>query len=144
MMSNGPNSTPLPKAFLAEIAEELKGLEGDALDQFLREAGEDPTRLLERSAAAQLAARNALGKQRLDDARARIKSRRAGDTAILVSFDIAKKRSLLEAIRVRGEQTGNMTMAARNQKIESEADLDSVLEACLRLGVIDERGELKD
>jgi hypothetical protein len=143
-MPNGPKTTPLPEAFLAEIAEELRGLEGDALDQFLVEIGMDPTRLLAQSAAARVAARNALGKRRLEDARARVKQRRAQDAATIVSFDIAKKRALLEAIRVRGERTGEMTMAARNQKIESEADLDSVLEAYLRLGVIDERGEFKD
>lgn len=143
-MPNGPKTTPLPEAFLAEIAEELRALEGDALDQFLVEVGVDPTRLLAQSAAARHAARSVQGKQRLEDARARVKLRRAHSTATLVSFDLAKKRALVAAITVRGEQTGGMTIAARNRKIESEADLDSVLEACLRLGIIDERGELKD
>jgi hypothetical protein len=36
-----------------------------------------------------------------------------------------------------------MTIAARNQKIEDEADLDSFLEACVRLGLIDSEGNLK-
>jgi hypothetical protein len=37
-----------------------------------------------------------------------------------------------------------MTIAARNRRIESEDDLDSLLEAWLRLGVIDESGNLKE
>jgi hypothetical protein len=37
-----------------------------------------------------------------------------------------------------------MTLAARNRKIEAPEDLDSFLEACLRLGLIDEDGNLKE
>jgi len=39
-------------------------------------------------------------------------------------------------------RTNDMTIAARNQKIDDEGDLDSFLEACLRLGVIDSDGNL--
>lgn len=144
MMPQQPQSPSLRDALLAEIAEELGVLEGDALDAFLVEIGEDPDRLLAHSADARSAALAAQGKQRLDDARARVKARRAQNTATIVSFDIAKKRALLEAISIRGEKTGDMTLAARNRTIESEEDLDSVLEAFLRLGVIDEQGEIKN
>jgi hypothetical protein len=37
-----------------------------------------------------------------------------------------------------------MTIAARNRTIEDEKDLDVFLEACLRLGMIDSEGNLKD
>lgn len=37
-----------------------------------------------------------------------------------------------------------MTIAARNRKIADENDLDVFLEACLRLGLIDSEGNLKD
>jgi hypothetical protein len=37
-----------------------------------------------------------------------------------------------------------MTIAARNRRIESDDDLDSFLEACLQLGLIDESGKLKE
>lgn len=100
--------------------------------------------MLAHSAAAKIAALAAQGQDRLRDARAQVKARRAQNTTTIVSFDIAKKRALLEAIRIRGEQTGDMTLAARNRTIESEEDLDSVLEAFLRLGIIDERGEIKN
>ncbi|MFM9863455.1 MAG: hypothetical protein ACKVRO_07595 [Micropepsaceae bacterium] len=143
-MPNRPKTTPLPQAFLAEIAEELLSLEGGALDQFLLELGMDPGDLLAQSADAMAAAQKAQGRQRFEQARARVKAKRISNTATILSFDIAKKRALLDAIRARGEKTGDMTMAARNQKIESESDLDSVLEACLKLGVIDASGELKD
>lgn len=143
-MPQQPQSPSLADALLAEIADELSVLEGDALDAFLVEIGEDPDRLLAHSAAAKIAALAAQGQDRLRDARARVKARRAQNTTTIVSFDIAKKRALLEAIRVRGEQTGDMTLAARNRTIESEEDLDSVLEAFLRLGIIDEQGEIKN
>lgn len=143
-MPQQPQSPSLTDALLAEIADELGVLEGDALDAFLVEIGEDPDRLLAHSAAAKIAALAAQGQDRLRDARARVKARRAQNTTTIVSFDIAKKRALLEAIRVRGEQTGDMTLAARNRTIESEEDLDSVLEAFLRLGIIDEQGEIKN
>lgn len=143
-MSQQPQSPSLTDALLAEIADELGSLEGDALDAFLVEIGDDPARLLAHSAGARSAALAAQGKRRLEDARARVQARRAQNTATIVSFDIAKKRALLEAIRIRGEQTGDMTLAARNRTIESEEDLDSVLEAFLRLGIIDEQGEIKN
>ncbi len=143
-MPQQPQSPSLTDALLAEIADELGVLEGDALDAFLVEIGEDPDRLLAHSAAAKIAALAAQGQDRLRDARAQVKARRAQNTTTIVSFDIAKKRALLEAIRIRGEQTGDMTLAARNRTIESEEDLDSVLEAFLRLGIIDERGEIKN
>ncbi len=143
-MPQQPQSPSLTDALLAEIADELGVLEGDALDAFLVEIGEDPDRLLAHSAAAKIAALAAQGQDRLRDARARVKARRAQNTTTIVSFDIAKKRALLEAIRIRGEQTGDMTLAARNRTIESEEDLDSVLEAFLRLGIIDEQGEIKN
>jgi hypothetical protein len=143
-MSNGRKTEPFPEAFLTEIADELQSLEGEALDQFLANIGMDPGQLLAESDAARVAALSTQGRQRLEDARARVKKRGTESTAAVFSFDIAKKRAVLEAIRVRGEKTGEMTIAARNQKIDSDTDLDSLLEACLKLGVIDEHGELKD
>ncbi len=37
-----------------------------------------------------------------------------------------------------------MTLAARNQKVEAEEYMDPVLEACIRLGIIDENGNRKE
>lgn len=37
-----------------------------------------------------------------------------------------------------------MTLAARNQKLDAEEDMDAFLEACIRLGIIDENGNLKE
>ena len=56
----------------------------------------------------------------------------------------AKKRAIHSAVTKRVDITGEMTIAARNQRIESDDDLDSFLEACLRLGLIDESGKLKE
>jgi hypothetical protein len=57
---------------------------------------------------------------------------------------LAKKREVMAAIRDRADRTNEMTVAARNRRIEDENDLDVFLEACLRLGVIDSDGNLKE
>ena len=49
----------------------------------------------------------------------------------------------MAAVRDHADRTNEMTIAARNRKIEDESDLDVFLEACLRLGVIDSDGNLK-
>lgn len=143
MMPKDTKYSPLREALLAEVAEELDALDGAELDKFLLEIGEDPDRLVQQGGAALSAALAARGRRRFEDARAQLKTRTPVRTASIVTLDVAKKRALLEAIRVHGEKTGQMTLAARNRKIESEADLDSFLEACLKLGVIDENGEIK-
>ena len=143
-MSQDPKARSLPKALLAEIADELFTLEGVELDNFLREIGEDPDLLAQHHAAALQTAISIQGRQRFEDARLRLKAGKSLNTEKLFSLDAARKRELLEAIRVRGEQTGDMTMAARNRTVASEADINSLLEACLRLGVIDEDGSFKD
>jgi hypothetical protein len=61
---------------------------------------------------------------------------------LILSFDPARKREIFASGRKRADATGDMTMAARNRRIESKDDLDSLLEAWLRLGVIDESGDL--
>jgi hypothetical protein len=61
----------------------------------------------------------------------------------MTSWDIARKRQIFKAVQERSLQTKQMTIAARNQKIDAEEDLDSFLEACIRLGVIDQDGNLK-
>ena len=62
----------------------------------------------------------------------------------IFSFEPSKKREILSSVAKRVEVTGDMTIAARNRRIESDDDLDSFLEACLQLGLIDESGKLKE
>lgn len=139
-----PKQSSARDALLTEISEELLILEGAELEQFLKEIGEQPASLSEHHERALAAALAGQGKRRLEAARAELRSRPRPNSSNVVALDILKKRALLEAIRLRTEQSGEMTMAARNRKIESEDDLDSFLEACLRLGLINEAGELKD
>ena len=65
-------------------------------------------------------------------------------SASIFSFEPSKKREILSSVAKRVEVTGDMTIAARNRRIESDDDLDSFLEACLQLGLIDESGKLKE
>jgi hypothetical protein len=79
-----------------------------------------------------------------EEARRLIRQRKAADSGKILSFDLAKKKQIMAAIRDRADGMNEMTIAARNRKIEDENDLDVFLEACLRLGVIDSDGNLKD
>lgn len=145
MMANQPHVGRLGDALLTEIADELIKLKGEELAQFLTDIGEDPNALLEQSEAAMKSAVAEQGRARLSQARAALDAHRKANASVIVSFDLAKKRALFEAVKSKIDQTGDaVTIAARNQKIASEQDLDSVLEAFLRLGLIDEQGNLKD
>jgi len=54
------------------------------------------------------------------------------------------RRHIIATIKDRADKTNEMTIAARNRTIEDENDLDVFLEACLRLGMTDSEGNLKD
>ena len=68
----------------------------------------------------------------------------AFNVALILSFDPVRKREIFATVKKHADATGDMTIAARNRRIESEDDLDCLLEAWLRLGVIDESGNLKE
>ena len=80
---------------------------------------------------------------RLEQARQQLRQSTKVDFGKILSFDLRKKQQIMAAIRDHAARTKQMTIAARNQKIEDERDLDSFLEACLRLGLIDSEGNLK-
>lgn len=127
-----------------DIAAELQSLRGEALEEFLRELGHDPDNLIEMHEKALKAAQASQGKARLAAARAELDARPSSSSATILSLDIARKKVLAAAIEKRMRETGDMTLAARNRQSRPEADLDGFLEACLLLGVIDEKGDLKD
>jgi hypothetical protein len=84
----------------------------------------------------------AAGRKKFDAARILLTSNRLKSNVL--NLEASRKRNVFAAVKVRMESTGEMTLAARNKKIESEEDLDSFLEACVKLGVINENGDLKD
>lgn len=127
---------------LNEITEEISCLEGDALNEYLSEVGFDPKALLVDFEVSLKFLEASKGRRRFDAARAVLSS--SLPTAKLLNFDVSRKRTVFAAVKEKMAATGDMTVAARNQKIASEEDLDSFLEACIRLGVIDENGDLKD
>jgi hypothetical protein len=75
--------------------------------------------------------------------RRRVRQKKTADSGKILSFDVARKKQIMTAVRDHADGTNEMTIAARNRKIENENDLDVFLEACLRLGVIDSDGNLK-
>lgn len=133
----------LKQNLLDEIWDEIASLEGEELDEFLASVGLAPDDLLQDYAKALDAARAAPKRARFEEARLRVRQKAAGDFGKILSFDVAKKKEIMAAVKDHAARTGEMTIAARNQKIEDEADLDSFLEACARLGLIDDEGNLK-
>lgn len=138
----GADREPLRTRLLDEILEEMHGLEGKALDGFLVETGFDREALLASFNRSFRSFEATAGRRQFEAARAKL-SRGAPDRPSL-NIEASKRRSVYAAVQERVAVTGTMLVAARNKKIESPEDLDSFLEACLMLGVIDENGNLKD
>jgi hypothetical protein len=138
----GADRDPLRARLLDEILEEMHGMEGDALDEFFAETGFDRETLLASFNRSCRSFEAAAGRRKFEAARAKLShgatSRRS------LNIEASRRRSVFIAVQERVAVTGAMMVAARNKKIESPEDLESFLEACLMLGVIDENGNLKD
>lgn len=139
MMSTDRES--LRSQLLEEITEEMQGLEGEALDEFLSHSGFDPEQLLV-DFVGSVRSFEALEGRRLFEVAKIAVSAAAAESKVL-NLEESRKRRIFLAIKERMATTGEMTIAARNQKIDSEEDLDRFLEACLGFGIIDEDGDLK-
>lgn len=138
-------STPsFRETLIDEIIDEIDGLNANDLDAFLRELGEDPGAVLEAGKVVRKGAIAEAKLARLRNAQRELKASKTLNPTVLLSFDLDRKRAIFDRIRQRSEASGEMTLAARNKRIESDKDLDSFLEACLRLGLIDEAGEIVD
>jgi hypothetical protein len=129
---------------LEEIQQELLSLEGAALDEYLLALGLEPNNLLASFDAVFQDPEIAAKRRKFLAARQRSHATPLPVTASVLAFETSKKRAIFDALKKRVDSTGDMTIAARNRRIESDDDLDSFLEACLRLGLIDETGKLKD
>lgn len=134
----------LKEQLLSEIWDEVSSLKGRELNEFLNEIGLNSEPLLLHYANSVDAAGVAAQRARFEEARRHIRHQTGRPPAKIILFDLPKKRQILAAVRERTAKTNEMTIAARNQKIDAEQDLDSFLEACVRLGVIDEDGNLKE
>jgi hypothetical protein len=133
-------SLQLKLQLLDEIWEEISSLEGTELDDYLASIGLAPDSLVHDYAKAFDAATK---RERFEEARRQVRQTKVTDLGKLLSLDLAKKKRILNTIKDYADKTSEMTVAARNRKIEDEGDLDTFLEACLRLGLIDSQGNLK-
>lgn len=134
----------LKEQLLGEIWGDISSLNGQALDEYLTGIGLNPGVLLEDYAKGVDAASIASKRARFEEARHHVRLLAGAKDARIIALDLPKKRQIQAAIRERAARTNEMTIAARNQKIVDEQDLDSFLEACVRLGLIDEDGNLKE
>lgn len=137
-------SLDLRKQLIDEIWDEIASLKGNELDDYLASIGLSPQDLLRGYSTARDAAIAAPKRARFEEARGLVQQKKVVDSGNILSFDPAKKRQIMAAIRDRADKTNEMTIAARNRRIEDENDLDVFLEACLRLGMIDSDGNLKE
>lgn len=126
-----------------EILDDIKGLHGSELDEYLAEIGFDPVDLLRSFESSLVSYETKEKRKRFDVAREHVAISRDRPPATVLAFELSRKREVFAAVAAHIEATGEMTLAARNQKIEAEGDLDSFLDACFRLGIIDENGNLK-
>ena len=126
-----------------EILDDIKDLEGSELDKYLAEIGFDPADLLGSFESSLASYETKAKRARLNAAREHVAISRGRPPATLLAFELPRKREVFAAVSAHIKATGEMTIAARNQKIEAEEDLDSFLDACFRLGMIDENGNLK-
>jgi hypothetical protein len=133
----------LKQQLLEELWDDIGSLNGKELDEYLAGLGLTPDSLLQDYAKAFDAACTAQKRARLEQARQQLRQSAKVDFGKILSFDLRKKQQIMAAIRDHAARTKEMTIAARNQKIEDERDLDGFLEACLRLGLIDSEGNLK-
>jgi hypothetical protein len=142
-MSDDRNFHPKQQLF-NEIWDEISSMKGNELDDYLVSIGFDPGGLLRDYSKAMNSAIAAPQRARFEEARRLVRQKKPADFGKIVSLDLARKKQIMAAVRDHADKTNAMTIAARNRKLENEDDLDAFLEACLRLGVIDNDGNLKD
>jgi hypothetical protein len=133
---------PLKRRLFDEIWEEISSLQGKELDAYLAEIGLAPEKLLLDYAKAMDGVFAAAKRARFEEARRHVRQQKSAHLSKIRSLDVGKKREILAAIRDYAARTKDMTIAARNQRIEDERDIDSFLEACFLLGMIDSEGNL--
>ncbi len=141
-MSGDRKSDPR-KQLSAEIWEELSSLSGKELDDYLTSIGLEPNALVRAYSNGVRSAVAAPKRARFEEARRAIRSKQAPTASNVLSFDVERKKKIAASVRDLADRTNDMTVAARNRKIEDENDLDVFLHACLQLGVIDDEGNLK-
>ena len=132
------------RQLLDDIWDEISSLKGKELDEYLVSLGLSPNDLLQKYAGALDAACAAPKRALFEEARRQVRRNKGAEVGKIISFDLAKKKEIMAAIKKHAVRTNNMTIAARNQRIKDEDDLDSFLEACLRLGVIDAEGNVQE
>lgn len=141
-MSNNLSLDPR-RQLIDEIWEEISSLNGKELDDYLASVGLKPDDLLQEYSKAMEAAIAAPKRARFEEARRLVREKKFADFGKILSFDLARKKQVMAAIRDYADRTNAMTIAARNRRIEDESDLDVFLEACLQLGVIDSDGNVR-
>ncbi|MCA0200477.1 MAG: hypothetical protein LCH56_06510 [Proteobacteria bacterium] len=133
----------LKQQVLQDIWAEMIYCEDQDLDGYLTGIGLDTAKL---EAQYDASVQRAVAQERrvkFEAARKEVKTSAASPVFNVLLFDVSRKREVHATIKLRMANTGEMTLAARNQAIDAEQDLDNFLFMCFRLGVIDSDGNLK-
>jgi hypothetical protein len=133
----------LEQQVLQDIWLEMNQVQGHDLDGYLTGLGLNPAALEGQYGESYQRALVELRRAQLEAARKEVKNPAPAQIFNVLAFDIARKRQIHAVIKARMANTRQMTLAARNQSIEAEQDLDKFLFMCFRLEVIDADGNLK-
>jgi hypothetical protein len=118
-MSND-RSLDLRRQLIDEIWDEIGSLKGKELDDYLVSIGLSPEDLLQDYSKAMDAAIAAPKRARFEEARHLVRQKKAADSGKILSFDVARKKQIMTAVRDHADRTNEMTIAARNRKIENK------------------------
>jgi len=135
-------SISLKEMLLEEAWSDLEEPGQEAIDKFLTDVGIAPDSVTDIFNENIDAATRAQRRQRYENAKQVVRATEKTQPFKIVSFDLSTKQKILARIQDCVTGTGAMTIAARNRTNMTENDMDSFLEACIRLGVIDDDGNL--
>ncbi len=98
----------LKRQLLEEIWEEIGSLAGKELDEYLASIDLAPNGLLQNYAEALNAACAGRKRARFEEARRELRQKSSPDFGKIFSFDLAKKRAIMAAIRDHAARTNDM------------------------------------
>lgn len=134
----------LKAQMLDEAVEQIESLHGADLEKYLLDIGMNPDDLVQQYKNTLDRVLAADKRAKFEEAKRFIQSKDALQKRKpnVVTFDLDRKRKVMELIKAFTDRTSGMTVAARNRRIEAEEDLNTFLEASVALGIIDEEGNI--
>lgn len=124
------------------LADEIDTMTDEELLAEMREAGEDINTIADRTSTLIAKAIANHGRRKLTVARAAYEAHQIGQRGNILQWPLERKRLLIQQFAANDNiLKQKLTLAARKGN-DTEADLDSIIEDLIDLGVIDEQGNV--